>query len=634
MRRFGANHHGTSGHGLVATVNSPDVLSGRNVRHCCRRFGMSSVRWLPLAVGVWVAQFAVLLALPPRSTLGFIVDCLGWITVGVVLLVQAERRARREPDAAGGWRLMALAGFATAATSILDVVLRLVYGRLPLPPWLTAAMDDSSWLLMVAGLMAWTRRIERRGAALRAGLDAFLFATSFFLLAWWARDAWMAVSPDASASRLIRAALPLGLAATGLGVVAYLGAKSAERLKGPLGWLGLGYLGLLVGALGYAWATIRGIFYTGHPLDAFFQLPLAAFAAAPSSRHPVPAQIEGDDYGSGLGDFLTVAPAVTALTVAAVRYLARVPADAVSNVGEAALVAVLIAREVIAVRDVRNLSRTLESRVADRTRRLEESQRALIQAQRMEAVARLAGGVAHDFNNVLTVIAGHSELLKGGLDEVHQAQSIAAVQQAARSGTELARRLLSFARPMPACPRHVRASEALARASQCARGLSRGRVAIEATCAQPDATVVIDPVQLDQVLTNLAANAIDAMGGNGILRLHADTLRLSRSTEGVAQPPGNYVRFTVADTGLGMDPSTLARVFEPFFTTKAEDHGTGLGLSTAYAIVTQAGGTIRVESRPGEGTRFDVLLPEADQAPVSERTTLVRASGLQNEPVR
>jgi signal transduction histidine kinase len=601
--RFGSSKFGRGGPRVPPRDGSSTEHSDVNRR-----------RWLLLGLLAWLVELGILLALPRGGSLRFAVDCAGWTALGVALWWTAFQRAHRERDAGIGWRLIGLSGLALAFVSAFDAVLFAIYGRLPLPPIAIAIMDDSTWVLALAGLLAWTGRGLRRDAALRATLDGTLLAIALFLLAWWAGGSDL-VRPGVSVLRTIRSVLPFAFACTSLGVVAYLAARSPSRLKGPLGWLGAGHFALLLGALGYAWATMRGAFYPGHSLDALFQIPLFFFALAPTSTHPLPNPITGDDPGSDLGDVLTNLPAAVALAIAVVRHIAGVFADPVTIVCGMSLVALLLARQFLAVHDVRMLSRTLEARVIERTRALEESQRALITAQRMEAIGRLAGGVAHDFNNVLAAIGGHVDLLRGTLDHAHTAhEDVAAIRDAVHSGSDLARRLLSFAKPVASSPRLVSGGEAVVRAGQLARGLARGRVSVETRIDENAGDVFIDPVLLDQVLTNLATNGIDAMASKGVLTLEATSIDLSTPNGARGPREGHYVHFAVSDTGSGMDEATMCRIFEPFFTTKGDGRGTGLGLPTAYAIVTQAGGSISVRSHVGEGTRFDVLLPRAHQA--------------------
>ncbi|MDB5309790.1 MAG: Blue-light-activated protein [Gemmataceae bacterium] len=241
-------------------------------------------------------------------------------------------------------------------------------------------------------------------------------------------------------------------------------------------------------------------------------------------------------------------------------------------------------------------------------RRLESHLR---QAQKMEAVGRLAGGVAHDFNNLLTVIRGNVDLLRDqgpGPDEA--ARLIDEVSGAAERATGLVRQLLTFSRRQPARPEVVDLNGVVSDLAGMLRRLLGAQVSIETDLALAPVTVRADRGQLEQVVMNLAVNARDAMPHGGRLRI---AVRRSESAAGTGQW---FAQLAVTDTGHGMTAEVKAKIFEPFFTTKGPDKGTGLGLATVYGIVTQAGGQIRVESSPGAGTTFHIDLPWcSDPAP-------------------
>lgn len=237
----------------------------------------------------------------------------------------------------------------------------------------------------------------------------------------------------------------------------------------------------------------------------------------------------------------------------------------------------------------------------------------LLQSQKLESVGRLAGGVAHDFNNMLGVIQGQTELalqdappgslLESGLQEV---------LKAAQRSAQLTRQLLAFARREPSTPRAVdlnlRVKDMV---GMLARLIGEG-VTVSWQPGDGVWPVRIDPGQFDQVLTNLIVNARDAMGGAG--HLTVSTANTTRPAVDGA-PAGDYVELTVRDTGAGMDAATRARIFEPFFTTKPTGQGTGLGLSTVYGIVRQHGGAIEVDSSPGDGATFRLYLPRTAELP-------------------
>ena len=251
--------------------------------------------------------------------------------------------------------------------------------------------------------------------------------------------------------------------------------------------------------------------------------------------------------------------------------------------------------------------------------RLEE---ALRQSQKMEAVGRLAGSLAHDFNNYLTAIRGFGEVVLERLPpEDPLADNLLEIQKAADRATRLTRQLLAFSRKqvLPAAARRpqrraVRPGEHAALAS-VRHVAMRLHLALESGLAP----VRADPGQLEQVVLNLVVNARDAMPDGGALVVQ--TARVEVRTAGSHPghlPPGRYVRCCVEDTGLGMDAETLSHVFEPFFTTKPAGLGTGLGLATVYGIVTQSGGYVAAQSRPGEGAVF-TRLPAADGGPRGDR---------------
>jgi PAS domain S-box-containing protein len=246
-------------------------------------------------------------------------------------------------------------------------------------------------------------------------------------------------------------------------------------------------------------------------------------------------------------------------------------------------------------------------------RRLEQQ---LAQAHKMEAVGRLAGGIAHDFNNLLTAVLGYSEILEvsGGLDETQRAR-VEGIRRAGERASSLTRQLLAFGRRQILQPRvfdlrrAVRGMEPMLR-----RVVGEDIELVVESCAEASC-VRADASQVDQVLLNLVLNARDAMPSGGRLTVdvtHAacDALGTAGAPRGPARP---HVLLGVTDTGVGMSAEVLKRLFEPFFTTKGRDGGTGLGLATAYGIVRQSGGQIRVASQVARGSRFEVYLPLVDE---------------------
>ena len=251
--------------------------------------------------------------------------------------------------------------------------------------------------------------------------------------------------------------------------------------------------------------------------------------------------------------------------------------------------------------------------VTERTQ-LEEQLR---QSQKMEAVGRLAGGVAHDFNNVLTIIQSYAELLGSDLKAgMPGHEEVDAIRSAADRAAALARQLLSFSRREVVIPRVIDVNGVLQGMRGILERLIRQGVELRMELSPEPLLVRADSGQVEQVLMNLVINAVDAMPQGGVLRV------ATAVSDGPSLPgnPGDRaeVEISVSDTGTGMTPEVEQRLFEPFFTTKPAGQGTGLGLATAYAIVRAADGNIRVHTALGEGTRFDVILPrrsDADREP-------------------
>lgn len=241
----------------------------------------------------------------------------------------------------------------------------------------------------------------------------------------------------------------------------------------------------------------------------------------------------------------------------------------------------------------------------------------LRQMQRMESVGTLAGGVAHDFNNLLTVINGYAQLLAGAIPEEDSRRLyVREIQRAGERAAELTRQLLAFSRKQILSPRLFDLNELVRESEGLLKALVGDRVELKLCLADSLCLVHADPLQLEQVLINLAANARDAMPEGGRLEIATSTLFM-REFSGVSEEaiaPGRYVELRITDNGCGMDETTRRRAFEPFFTTKPVGQGTGLGLASVYGVVRQSGGLISVESEVGHGTTFRILLPAAEGA--------------------
>jgi PAS domain S-box-containing protein len=238
------------------------------------------------------------------------------------------------------------------------------------------------------------------------------------------------------------------------------------------------------------------------------------------------------------------------------------------------------------------------------------------QSQKMEAIGRLAGGVAHDFNNVLGIINACAEFLRDRIDSAAEASLyVDNIRNAIERGTALTRQLLTFSRTSAIQPQILDLNDRLKDIGKLLRPLLGDDIEVLIVSRSISAVIEADPGQLDQVVVNLAVNARDAMprGGKFILETGAAQFDEAFAAQHQAMSAGKYVQLAVSDTGHGMDETTVSRIFEPFFTTKEPGKGTGLGLATVYGIVKQSAGHIFVYSEPGHGTTFKIYLPDAEQ---------------------
>jgi two-component system, cell cycle sensor histidine kinase and response regulator CckA len=269
---------------------------------------------------------------------------------------------------------------------------------------------------------------------------------------------------------------------------------------------------------------------------------------------------------------------------------------------------------------------TLEGFIADITDRrraeleIERINEQLRQAQKMEAVGRLAGGIAHDFNNVLTAILGYSDIVLSRLAANDPLRDrVSEIRRAGERAAGLTRQLLTFSRKQVLSPEVLNVDDLIGGLAPMLARLIGANIEFrfEGGCS---ARVKADPTQIEQVFMNLVVNARDAMPRGGVLRIETGETEFT-DAEARFWPhirPGRFVTVSVSDTGIGMDEATRARLFEPFFTTKAVGLGTGLGLSTVYGIVQQSGGFVSVESKPGAGSTFCVWLPAVDEEPSAQ----------------
>ncbi len=271
----------------------------------------------------------------------------------------------------------------------------------------------------------------------------------------------------------------------------------------------------------------------------------------------------------------------------------------------------------LAQSDLTRLTEMLEERVAATVVERDAAQAALMQAQKLEAIGQLTGGVAHDFNNLLTVIIGALDAVERHPgDAARRERMLTAAAAAAKRGEKLTQHLLAFARRQPLKPEVCRVDRLIAESESLLKRALGDAYGFHLRLGAGVRSAKIDAGQFEAALLNLVVNARDATPPGGSVTIESHPLTLTRK-QGELEP-GEYLRVSVRDTGMGMDAATLARAVEPFFTTKAPGQGTGLGLSQVYGFARQSGGGVEIESQPGQGATVSLLLPEAATLPAED----------------
>jgi signal transduction histidine kinase len=509
--------------------------------------------------------------------------------------------ARRVSAGGVAWGLMAAGAGCWLMASVLWLVLAFL-GRQP-----RGSVADLFFLafypLLFAGVLLLPRRHPAAGGATAALVDMAVIAVTAAAALWitLVRPLWIHEAGAGWDARLITVAYPIGDLLL-LWVAGDLLLRGRVRAAAGVPFLiALAAAVLITADLIYAVQVLDGTYVSGNPLGILWTAGLALLGLAAvrgATADPDPAHAARDPR-------LTSALLAAAALVVLWSLLVMAPADPVVAAAALAGAALLVVRQVFTIAANRHLEQALhranaelEERVRARTAELAAAHRRLAEAERLEAVGRVAGAVAHDFNNILTAVSGHAELarLKSGDGAVQQ--HLDQVLIAGRRAAELAHRLMASARPPRPEPQPVDLAALVREVVDQIAATLPPSVAIAIRLPEAPAVVQADPGQLHQVLMNLCVNARDAMPAGGRLEL------------AVARIDG-WVELTVADTGQGMDESVRARLFEPYFTTKEPGKGNGLGLATVRAIVRQHQGTISVDSAPGAGARFTVRLPAA-----------------------
>jgi two-component system cell cycle sensor histidine kinase/response regulator CckA len=354
----------------------------------------------------------------------------------------------------------------------------------------------------------------------------------------------------------------------------------------------------------YAWGA--HLIETGEP-----------FLASPIDLTAVTAEVAAIYEAIGVHGVLVTVLRVRGESIGTLSLFRFDPASRPFDQGDLEMTQALADHAALAITNARLLQSVLRE-LAEREKAeaaLRRTEEQLRQSQKMDAVGRLAGGVSHDFNNMLSVVLSYAGLILSSLGSDHPLRAdIEQIQKAGERAAELTRQLLTFSRHQVVLPRILDLNQILAGMGKLLSRLLGAHIDLAQIPGARLGRVEADAGQVEQVIMNLALNARDAMPGGGklVIQTRNAVLDEAYANDHLGVTPGSYVMLTIADTGTGMDGETQARIFEPFFTTKEQGKGTGLGLSIVFGIIKQSGGHVRVDSERGKGSTFSVYWPRTD----------------------
>jgi signal transduction histidine kinase len=550
-------------------------------------------------VAAWALVAGIHLALRPEQRL--LLWPLGYMFLEVLACASLAYRAGRTAEARMAWSLLAVG----ACLSILSLLLNALEPRGRLPSWaaiLPSYLSLAEGILVLAGILSFPRGRERGGRFRRRVLDALIFAVSLLFLLWMMGiQGSLRTAAQGVGLRVFAAYLNVALLGGGL---VFMTSYHPDRVRGPLGWLAASACAWLAAVSCWTLSGLPAVLATKPWIILAAAIPLFQGLAAWSPR-----LVEGtlvaaypERKVAGLLPYVPVAIAVLVLAAT----LVWAPRQATREAYAIFLVMVLLLlfRQVQAIEDLEAARRTLEDRVRQRTQALEQAQETLLRTDRMNTMALMGAGLAHDLNNLLSVIKSSAELAVLDLEERGQAvtRDLTRIATTADRAARLTGRLMGFVRreteelaPMDVV-REIREMESTLRL------LLPGTVRLYMAFPSPGNLFVrSSKLRLEQMLVNLVANAGGAMPGGGRLTIYA----------GAGDPGTKEALIEVADSGVGMTAEVMERIFDPFFTTKPSGKGVGLGLPSLKAMVEASGGRLEVASEPGRGSRFRIFLPMA-----------------------
>lgn len=528
---------------------------------------------------------------------------LGWplCYLGLEVLAAASltwRAWRTEGPGRGAWWLLT----ASVALEVLNLAARVLLAQGPRAAWAEAAnipLSVATGILALAGVLSFPRGRESAGPLRRRILDSLIFAVALLFLLRGLGALSQAPAPSAGiVARVLVAYLNAALLGGGL---IFMTSYDPNRFRGPLGWLGASALAWFVAQSVWILSGLPGAAAREGWIILVGGIPIFQALAAWSPRPVVEAS--GDDNRQLLSDLLPYAPVAVSVGVLALLLIWMPKAVTRGSIAIfLVLMVLLLLRQFQAIRDLQRGGRTLEDSVVKRTKALEQAQDALLRTERMNAIALMGAGLAHDLNNLLSAMKSSAELIamnqEDGLPPLPK--DLERIITSADRAAELTRRLMRFVRREEEASAPLDLGPEVQDMGPTLRLLLPRAVLLEVE-VQPGPPLVVQTsrLRLEQMLVNLAANARDAMPAGGRLRVYAG-----------ADPSGDRnAMIEVADTGVGIPADILDRICDPFFTTKPPGKGTGLGLASVKAMVEEDGGRLEVASELGQGARFRLLLP-------------------------
>jgi signal transduction histidine kinase len=559
-------------------------------------------------VGAWLAVALLHAALSPGGRV--MAWPLGYAVLEILATASLAHRAWRDPGASRlAWWLLA----ASTALEVPNLLLTLGLSRGWNAPWagrVPSLLTLATGILGLAGVLAFPRAQEPRGVLWRRLQDGLIFAVAVLFLLWVMGVQGSLRAADQGMGFRVFAAY-LNAALLGGGIV-FMTSYDPGRIRGPIGWLGASALAWLVALSCWALAGLPPVVATHGWIVLAGAIPLFQGLAAWSPR-PVEEALAGPGSVGRSVRLLPYLPVAVAVGVLA-GLLAVAPGNATRGAFGIflAMVALLLLRQFQSIQDLQAARRTLEDRVRQRTRALEQVQDMLLRTERMNTVALMGAGLAHDLNNLLCSVKSSAELaaLRLGEGEPPGPEDLHRIAGAADRAARLTGRLMGFARREEEDLAPLDLGAAVKGMEATLRLILPRSVELRIDTAEGSGLLVQSSrLRVEQMVVNLVANARDAMPDGGTLTVRT----------GVGDSERPLALLEVADTGIGMPPDILARIFDPFFTTKPAGQGTGLGLSSLKAMVEEGDGRMEVVSEPGQGARFRIYLPLMPSAGISPR---------------